>query len=179
MLKNKLLIMKIIVFLALSALTVVNVRLVIDNLLLSGTIDEAIVNQANPRLDKGKIDLALAAIKAFQSSELTSFFTSDTVDNKADSEEQSTAITIEIQNASGINGAATNVAEKLQELNYIINAISTAPAKNNQTTLFYRQDQREKIQKLEEILKNEGWPVSISQLAEAGQSVDFIVVLGK
>jgi hypothetical protein len=162
------------VFLILVLLVAVNARLILENVLRAQQIDDQIVSEANPRLNRTLIKEAVQILESFSNSNLTTIFPSVTVkDNEA-----TEPILIEIQNATGIDGAAANLADLLREKGYQVSALSTAPSLQNQTTLFHKAGRAEQSRRIKEILEKEGWIVGgINE--ESQLQVDIRIVLGK
>lgn len=178
---NQTFIIKTFVLLFLSGIIVVNIKVIVDNLVSSLGIDETIVSEANPRLNKKLIQEATTTLESFSSQELTSISTSVTLEQGSANSgvEEPSNISIEIQNASGITGAASEIAEKLALQGYQISAISTAPSLQGSTKVFYKPGKAADAQTILQIIQDENWLVESSQEAEAEQQVDILIVLGK
>jgi hypothetical protein len=169
---------QIAILLVLVSIVAGNARFIIDNLIRSREVDEKIVTEANPRLNRKLIQDAITMLEDFQSSdELTSFSPSATLESEATEPGEKSEITLEVQNASSINGAAADVASKLLKQGYIVSAISTAPAVQNRTTIFHKAGKLGIAQSLREFLVSEGWPTDLQGISE--QQVDIIIILGK
>ena len=170
---------RIAILIVLIAISVINARFLIDNILHSEEIDEKIVSEANPRLDRQAINQAISILDSFKDKELTSIFTSDTLDTETLETETEQEITIEIQNASGIAGAAADISEKLTQKGYQINSISTAPTKQKVTRIFYKTGKAEEAKAIEALLNSQNWPVQgVQEITEEIQS-DIRIILGK
>lgn len=167
-------IVKAIIFIALLFLVAINARLILDNVLKAQGIDEQIVAEANPRLNKAVLEEAIKTLESFSESNLTTIFSSVTVE-----QEQATGpILLEIQNASGVDGAAAEIAELLEQQGYQISGLSTAPSLQNQTTLFHKAGRAEESRKIKEYLEKEGWVVGAIKEASQLQN-DIRIILGK
>lgn len=172
--------MQVIVILALIAIGLGNARFIISNIVGSGGINEAIVAEANPRLNRLRLEKAVAVIDSFATAEeLTSILPSDTLDVEATGSSVKRVIIIEIQNASGINGAAAELAEKLSQLGYQVNNVFTAPARQTNTTLIYKAGNAEEAKALGELLTSEGWPIGSSREAAGERQSDITIIIGR
>lgn len=168
---------RIIIAFVLITISVINARFLIDNIQLSKIIDEKIVSEANPRLDRQLMIKATTMLDSFSSIELTSNFTSDTLDSEVTIPANIAEVSVEIQNASGVTGAASNLSIKLADQGYKISAISTAPTKQNKTTIFYKKGKAAVAQSLSDLLLIEEWSAELIETIE--QQPDIIIVLGK
>lgn len=165
------------VLVVLVALVSVNARVILENLLRTGGIDEQIVTEANPRLNRQLLSDANELLTSFSSEGLTSIFPFDTLEEESKAPESQSAAIVEIQNASGIAGAATDLAARLEELEYQIGAISTAPSLQSQTAIIYKAGRENEAGSLVEFLQSEGWPVGPP--VEAEITADIRIILGK
>lgn len=171
--------MKVVVFFATASLILVNTRLIIDNLLHSNDIEEEIVSEANPRLNKNQIKEASEIVKKLEMNELTTILPSDRVENESTNSGVEENIYLEIQNASGINGAASELARKLQEQGYFVKAISTAPSLSGETIVFYKAGRKEQAETISSFLNKEGWAADSLQEKTLEQPLDIMIILAK
>lgn len=163
-----------IVTIVLLGLTALNARVILENVLHSKETDELIVSEANPRLNPTLLQEAVKTLEGFSEGDLTSIPPSVTLEKELATE----PLSVEIQNASGIDGAAASVAEILTQRGYQISALSTAPSLQNQTTIFHKAGRAEESLKIKEILEKEGWIVeSIKEDVELKSEIK--IVLGK
>jgi hypothetical protein len=169
------LIARIAILIGLFVLAVVNIRIIIDNLQHLEDIDQEIVNQANPSLNKKFIIEAVNILESFQDSELTTIFTSDTLESEGLNQQP---VIVDIQNASGITGAAASLAEILSQKNYQIGTISTAPSRQIQTLVLFKEGREENAQALVSVLQEQDWPVGAVEKTEE-LAVDITIILGK
>lgn len=178
---NKTILSKAAIVLALSAIVVANAKIISDNIVASQGIDEAIVAEANPRLNKKLLQNAISTLESFATGELTSSLPADTVENEAtkSGENEQKSTTVEIQNASGVLGAASDLAERLSLIGYQISAVSTAPSLEGQTTVTYKAGKAAEAQEIVDVLNSQDWPIGASQQASQDQPYDVVIILGK
>ncbi len=167
------------VLLLLTVVIVANVRVIVDNIVNAKGIDEQIVSEANPRLNKKLIQEAIETLESFSSSELTSISPSATVEIESTNSGIEQQSSVAIQNASGVNGAASEFAAVLAQQGYQISAISTAPSLEGQTLVLFKPGKAEEAQNIEQLLRDEGWSVAESQESNRDQQFDLLIVLGK
>lgn len=163
-----------IIFVVLVGLVALNARLILESVLRAQQIDDQIVSEANPRLNRALLQEAVKILESFSESNLTSLFSSVTVKD----EQATEPISIEIQNASGMDGVAAKTAELFKQQGYQISALSTAPSLQNQTTVFHKIGRTEESRRIKAILEKEGWIVGLVKETGELQS-DIRVVLGK
>lgn len=163
------------ILIGLFILAIVNLRLILDNLQHLQDIDQEIVNQANPSLNKKAIWKAVKIIDSFKEGELTTVFTSDNLESE---EVSAQPALVDIQNASGINGAAASLAEILSQKNYQVGTISTAPSTQPKSIILFKEGREESAQALVSILEAEAWPVGTVEKTEV-LTTDITIILGK
>lgn len=173
------LIVKIVVIITLSVVVTANAKIIVENVVRSSGVDEELLSEAVPRLNRDQLKEAEKTIDNFGKHDLTSIFTSDTLDIEATSPGIQRVITLKIQNASGISGAAADIAEIAQQKGYQINEISTAPALQKITTVIFKTGLAEEAKKVEAFLKEEGWPLGISQQSREEVNYDISIILGR
>jgi uncharacterized protein YneF (UPF0154 family) len=170
---NKQLMFRAAVLLLLILLVAINARMILESVLAAKGIDEEIVAEANPRLNKELLQKAVTILGKKGSEDLTSIFSTATVERQ----EVSGPVTIEIQNGSSVNGAAAGISRILSESGYIISDISTAPSLQTQSTVFYKQGRAEEAVQVGDMLTAEGWSVkSVQEAQDLGN--DIRIVLG-
>lgn len=171
---NKATLVEALVFLGLGLLVAVNARIILENLLESRQIADEIVSEASPRLNRTIMEEAVSALENDSQENLTSPSPTVTVEN----ETSGSPVRIDIQNASGVDGAASDLREILIQRGYQIGAISTAPSFENQTVIFHGTGRVEEARRVQTILQEEGW--AVGKLVESqGSETDLTLVLGK
>lgn len=162
------------IFLGLTVLVAVNARIILEHLLASRQIKDEIVSQAAPRLNRNLLMEAVEMISNPSQENLTSIFPAVTVKD----EKSGSPVRIEIQNASGITGAATNVGQILIQRGFEVGAISTAPSLRTSTVIIHGTGRAEAARSVAAIIEAEGWPVgSTSEAQDLG--TDLVVILGQ
>ena len=154
-----------------------NARIILENILKSKDIDERIVSAANPRLNRKLLEEAADVLESSQSGDLTAIFPSATLEQEG-SETPEIRAKVEIENASGITGAAASLAEVLETKGYQVSAISTAPSLLEKTTVVYKVGLEREAQEVKQILENQQWIVGLVEQSP-NQTSDIRIALGK
>lgn len=149
-----------------------NVRVIVESQLRARQIDEKILTEANPRLNRSRIMEALELIENQDSDHLTSIFSTATVVGETAKRQ----VSVHIENASGVNGAAANLAQALTEGGFQVSAISTAPSLEDQTTVFHRSESEKEARTVRILIESQGW--TVGRLVERSQTEDIRIVLG-
>ncbi len=157
----------------------VNSKFIVENVVRSNEVDEEAILEAVPRLNRQQLQSAVDLLNDIQSNNLTSNFPSDTLDKEATVPGEQRIISLNIQNASGINGAAAEFAQAAQQSGYEIQEVSTAPSLQKTTTVVYKKGLKAEAKAVEDLLISEGWPVGQNQETGQEQPYDIIIILGK
>lgn len=157
----------------------VNSKFIVENVVRSNEVDEETIFEAVPRLNRQQLQSAVELLDNFQSNNLTSNFPSDTLDKEATAPGEQRIISLNIQNASGINGAAAELALVAQQKGYEIQRVSTAPSLQKTTTVVYKKGFVKETKAVEDLLTSEGWPLGQSLETDQEQPYDIIIILGK
>lgn len=171
---NPRILIKTTIFIGLSALVAVNLRFILSSILRTKQIDEEIVSEANPRLNKELLNLAEKIIDESSDGDLTGIFPSATVESGA----VEIPAVVNIVNASGINGAAAELSQIFSSEGFEIGALSTAPSIQNQTVVFHKKSRSEAAQLIIGILEKEGYGPATGQVRE-NLKTDLEVVIGQ
>jgi hypothetical protein len=176
---SQLFIIKIILILFLGGIITVNAKLISDSLVKAQGIDDKIVSEANPRLNKKLVDQAIDILNSSKAPELTTISPDAKVENEANISDKINATSIEIQNGSGITGAAAEIAEQLANAGYQIRVISTALSKEVNTSIYYLAGKADVAKEAEKLLLEKNWPVTLIEEKDSGLNTDLLIILGK
>ena len=154
-----------------------NARLILEAMLKAKDIDARIVSEANPRLNRNKVLEAADILESSQSGDLTANQPSVTVEQEG-SETPQEKVNVEIENASGVTGAAASLAEVLTTEGYQVSTVSTAPSLQEKTTILYKAGRDREAQQVKAILEAQQWTVGVVEPRQEQQS-DIRIVLGR